>query len=309
MVCLSCIGQYFQQLPNVSYLQRIHLRERSKTFSGGMLLKKMVAFFIVIISLLSSAIGSQTNIELFQDMLEMYNMNHPMIICRNLNDEGLQELISSTTQASTINYDKEEEMDDLFEKVKYLQYLGDLDSILFVGSGHQKLIVKVTNNLKLFQFGITGVIPMTEYSNLNLSLHLDTRLFVLKDKINDTKIEEVYAIKGKPITSKVGSWNETARLKIDEPNIWERRSNLYGVTIRVTSLNYSTLHYLNNDVSGGGGYFIEPLYYLTSKLNFKISFLYSSDGKWGGREYISNLALNSIAYTKMTKFRLFNTCK
>ena len=60
MVCLSCIGQYFQQLPNVSYLQRIHLRERSKTVSGEMLFKKVVAFFIVIISLLSSAIDQST---------------------------------------------------------------------------------------------------------------------------------------------------------------------------------------------------------------------------------------------------------
>ena len=251
----------------------------------------MIAYSIIIISLLSSAVGSETYIALFQDLLELYNMNHPMIICRNMNDMGLQELISSSKLAYTIvSYDKEGDIDYVLNKVRILQYLGDLDCILFVGSGHQPLIVNMTNSLKLFQSGITGIIPKTEYPDLNLKTYLNTRLFVLEDQDNNTKIEEVYAIKGMPITSKVGSWNETARLKIDEPNIWERRSNLKGVTIRVTSLNYSTLHFLNNDVSGGGGYFIEPLYYLTSKLNFITRFLYSSDGKWGGRDYLSNLA-------------------
>ena len=270
----------------------------------------MNAFSITIISLLSSAIGSETNIALFQDLLDLYNMNHPLIICRNLNDMGLQELISSSKLAYTIvSYDKEGDIDDVLNKVRILQHLGDLDCILFVGNGHQTLIFNMTNSLKLFQSGITGVIPKTEYPDLNLKTYLNTRLFVLEDQENNTKIEEVYAIKGKPITSKVGSWNETARLKIDEPNIWERRSNLNGATLRVTSLNYSTLHFLNNDVSGGGGYFIEPLYYLTSKLNFKTRFLYSSDGKWGGRDYISNLALSSIVSQKctcykITKFRL-----
>ena len=129
----------------------------------------MIAYSIIIISLLSSAVGSETYIALFQDLLELYNMNHPMIICRNMNDMGLQELISSSKLAYTIvSYDKEGDIDYVLNKVRILQYSGDLDCILFVGNGHQPLIVNMTNSLKLFQSGITGIIPKTEYADLNL---------------------------------------------------------------------------------------------------------------------------------------------
>ena len=254
----------------------------------------MVAFEIITLSLLSSALGSKTNIALFEDLRHLYNMKYPMIICRNLQDEDLQEITSTTTQASIVSYDTNEDVGNVLNQVKVIQYWGDLDSILFVGSGHQHLIVSLVNKMKLFNFGVTGVIPKSEYYGLNLTLALNTRLFVLEEEKSYKKVKEVYAVKGVPITKTVGSWNETARLEIDQPNIWERRSDLHGATIRATSLNFSTLHHLNYDVSGGGGYFIEPLYYLAPKLNFTTSFLYSSDGKWGGRDYISNLTLTIL---------------
>ena len=56
---------------------------------------------------------------------------------------------------------------------------------------------------------------------------------------------------------------------------------------RVTAKNFVGLNFLKYDSSngrvvGGGGYFVEPVYYLAEKLNFTPKFLDSVDGKWGG---------------------------
>ena len=251
----------------------------------------MVVNAIIILSLLSSANGLETDIAFFKDLLEFYNMKYPMIICRNIQDGGLEEMISLTTPTSFISYDGDEEVEYVTDYVKETKYWGNIDSILFVGNGHQHLILTLVNHMKSFNSGITGVLHESEYSDVNLTLALNTRLFVLEEEDSLMRVEEVYAVKGMPINKIVGSWNETAGLVIDEPNIWKRRTDLNGVTLRATSLNFSTLHYLNNEVTGGGGFFIEPLFYLAPRLNFTPSFLYSSDGKWGGRDDITNMTL------------------
>ena len=128
------------------------------TTKGGSA-EAMFYIAIIILSSMSSAIGSETNIALFKDLLDLYNMNHPMIICRNLQDETLPEISSLTTQASIVNYDTNEAIYNVLNQVKVNQYWGDLDSILIVGSGHQNLNVSLVNNMKLFQFGVTGIIP------------------------------------------------------------------------------------------------------------------------------------------------------
>ena len=81
--------------------------------------------------------------------------------------------------------------------------------------------------------------PESELAGLNLRLTLDIRLFSLvADTTNYTMVKEAYAVKGIPMTKQIGSWNETSGLNIEKPNIWERRDDLNGVTVRVTSLNF-----------------------------------------------------------------------
>ena len=250
---------------------------------------------ILILSLIPVTIGVETNIAIFTDLVEFFNMKHPLIIRKNVPDLGLDELPTIPSPVTFMSYETNEEVEQVLKHVKMLQSMAELDSILFTGSGHRTLVQSMVNDLKLFNFGITGVLPESEYMGLNLNLTFSTRLFILdEEESHTTKVREVYAVMGLQMTCNMGSWNETVRLTIGQPNIWERRANLNGASIRVTSLNYSTatanlqfqsLHYLNNNVTGGGGYFIAPLYYLASKLNFTIQFKYSKDGKWGGRDY------------------------
>ena len=251
----------------------------------------MVVIVILILSSVSAATELDTNIEIFTDLVELSNLKFPLVICRNVQDLGLKELTTFSAPASFISYDTNGETDNVLNHVMMLQSISELDGILFTGSGHSTLVQSLVNDLKIFNFGITGVLPESEYLGLNLNLTLNTRLFILEKEENlTTRVKEVYAVKGLHMTGNMGSWNETDGLTISQPNIWERRNNLNGVTIRATSLNYSSgtdqlpYHHLHNDVTGGEGYFIEPLYYLASKLNFTKQFIYCKDGKWGGRE-------------------------
>ena len=52
------------------------------------------------------------------------------------------------------------------------------------------------------------------------------------------------------MTGTMGSWDgETARVEmVARPNMWERRTDLSGVTITATSKNYSSFHFLHNPV-------------------------------------------------------------
>ena len=233
----------------------------------------------------------EDNIVIFTDLVEFFNIKYPLVIYKNAPDLGLDELPAIPAPATFISYETNEEAEHVLNHVEMLRSLAELDGILFTGSGHRPLVQSMVNDLKLFNDGITGVLPQYENLGLNMNLTFSTRLFILDQEMSHaTKVKEVYAVKGLHMTRNVGSWSETDGLTIGQPNIWERRADLNGVTIRIASRNYSSvtarshLHYLNNDITGGGGYFIAPLYYLASKLNFTMQFSYSKDGKWGGRD-------------------------
>ncbi len=74
-----------------------------------------------------------------------------------------------------------------------------------------------------------------------------------------------------------------------EPNFWERRNDLGGALLRVTTLPFSFITKLELDESGekilvATGLFQTILYELSKQLNFTTTTFRPLDRKWGGKE-------------------------
>ena len=113
-------------------------------------------------------------------------------------------------------------------------------------------------------------------TSANISPRLDTRLYSYDEREDEIRVNERYAVMGTPVLNSVGTWSRgTGRLAIPESNIWERRTDLRGAVVTVASIHIPLLHELyydesESEVIGGGGFFLEPLNYLSKKLNFTL---------------------------------------
>lgn len=92
---------------------------------------------------------------------------------------------------------------------------------------------------------------------------------------------------GPLIEQEIGTWSQDKGLMIYEPDMWQRRSNLHGATIRFTSINYPVLNtefiYDNNEnIIDAKGYLIDLLNMLKDNCNFTSTITYTIDGKFGG---------------------------
>ena len=75
---------------------------------------------------------------------------------------------------------------------------------------------------------------------------------------------------------------------VEIPDMWQRRSDLHGATIRFTSINYPVLNtefiYDSNDnIIDAKGYLIDLLNMLKKNCNFTSTIQYTIDGKFGGK--------------------------
>ena len=74
---------------------------------------------------------------------------------------------------------------------------------------------------------------------------------------------------------------------IQEPDMWQRRSNLHGVNVRFTSIQYPVLNTdfiydERENIIDARGYLIDMLNMLKRSCNFTSTIIYSIDGKFGG---------------------------
>ena len=84
----------------------------------------------------------------------------------------------------------------------------------------------------------------------------------------------------------VGTWRESTGLIVPTKSMWERRSNLEGMSIRVATVSSPPMEILHYDTSGesitaGGGLFLEPMNILATILNFSADLRTPRNGKWG----------------------------
>ena len=84
----------------------------------------------------------------------------------------------------------------------------------------------------------------------------------------------------------IGTWREDKGLAISKTSMWERRSNLEGMSIKAATVSFPPMQILHYDILGesiisSGGLFLEPLNIMAEELNFTINFIIPNDGQWG----------------------------
>ena len=83
----------------------------------------------------------------------------------------------------------------------------------------------------------------------------------------------------------IGTWSAVEGMNILESNIWERRSNLWGSTLRCSTVKYPVLSNLtygsDKQITGKSGYYWDVFAMLEAELNFTSRVTYSVDGKFG----------------------------
>ena len=90
------------------------------------------------------------------------------------------------------------------------------------------------------------------------------------------------------IEQDIGVWNNLDGLRLYEPNMWSRRGNLHGATVRATCIKFPILtpeFYRDSDgnIIGGRGFMIDMLEMLEKDVNMTASLSLTVDGKFGGK--------------------------
>ena len=100
-----------------------------------------------------------------------------------------------------MSYSTAEDASAIVELLLHQQFLGDLELILFLGSGHLELLEKLVNNEKLFNGLVIGLLPDEDYTDGNLALQLNTQLYLYFWEESDMilKLKEKYSIRGIPV--------------------------------------------------------------------------------------------------------------
>ena len=221
----------------------------------------------------------------FNDIVELLDTSSISIIINSNFDQRYDtSVINIQNPTSFMSYTSEGEVSKIVKHLSLQRFMGDLDLILFLGGDHSELLRRLVNEEKFFNSGVAGLLPEDKNQIKNLSLKLNTNLFFYTWENDGIILREKYAIGGNPVENDVGSWTERGGFEVKERHMWERRTNLLGSSVRAVSVNLPPLHELYTDeteITGGGGFFIEPLNYLSKKLNFTLHYSVSIDDKFG----------------------------
>ena len=229
---------------------------------------------------------TEGNKNFFTDFLKFFNIENPVFISTDELDQDLSN-ISKNSPTASIRYNTNKDEEEIAGRLQKLQLLGDLTAVVFIDNGHQKLLDLLINDLKLFNIGLTGLFLEADVTTgLNLTLRLDSKLYLYTSLGETIDLKEMYAINKKKIVHSIGTWRENTGLTATATNMWERRTNMEGMLIRVATINFPCLHELHYDKSGesiigGSGFFLEPLNILAKDLNFTLKLMPSYDGQWG----------------------------
>ncbi len=129
-------------------------------------------------------------------------------------------------------------------------------------------------------------------TNTDITLRLDDTLLTFE--VESGTIDEHYGIQGENKKIKYGTWNENGSLILgDNRSLWERRSNLMGVKLRASVLNWYPISYQSASLSGQdngsrkntwSGFFIDAAIILKNELNLTFSYTSPDDKQWGSKK-------------------------
>ena len=248
----------------------------------------MGSFLLISVSMVIPMSDGALGQSLFlSNCLSHFDFKSPVIISTD-KDEALQDLsvINAETTTAFITYVVGQDEAQVAQHLLHLRDLNEVDAILFLHDGHQILLEILTMEVDLFNKEVTGIISEPDFPSGNLALRLDSKFYLYQQQPEMIELKEMYAVNGMTILNDIGTWHESLGLSIPQPSIWERRNNLAGMTIRVTTISKPYVHELHYDDSGhsiigAGGLFIEPLHDMARKCNFTLTFTPPPDGKWG----------------------------
>ena len=223
----------------------------------------------------------------FTDFLKSFNNENPVFISRDEFEEDFRITNMENSATALIRYTTNEDEEEVAGHLQKLLLLGDLTMLVFIDNGHHKLLDLLINDLQLFKTGLTGLISEVDVTTgLNLTLRLDTRLYLYTSVGETIHLKEIYAVNKETKLQTVGTWKPNTGLTITTKNMWERRMNLERMMIQVATISWPLLQEVQYDESGksiiwGSGLFLEPLNILAKRLNFTLKLMDSIDGKWG----------------------------
>ena len=222
-----------------------------------------------------------------KDIMHCFRSDMPVFLSTSGFNDDLSSL-NKDCPTTYIKYIAGKEERQVANHINELYRFGHLSMLLFLDDGHNRLLDMLINELKLFNKGVTGIIPKSDLDDkMKHAFRLDTKLYLYDHFENKTMLQEIYKAKGNSIINTIGTCRENLGLSVPLPNMWDRRKNFGGMTIRVATLSLPILHELYYDesgkyITGGDGFLIQPLKILAEELNFTIKFIQSVDGKWGG---------------------------
>ena len=121
-------------------------------------------------------------------------------------------------------------------------------------------------------------------------LRLNSEVYVYECRDSVITLDEVYAISGHGIVrQEIGRFEDEEEATLDVSEfIWERRSDLKGVTLTNVVLDFGRFAEMqrteNGTIDGGKGLSVEIVQQLSEELNFSIKFVDSYDGNWGAKD-------------------------
>ena len=224
--------------------------------------------------------------DFFTDFVKCFNIENPVFITTDALDQEFKQIRANAT-TTLIRYTTNKDEEEIANFLLKLHLIGEVTMTVFLDNGHQKLLNLLINDLELLKKGMTWLLSEADVTpSLNLTLRFDTELYMYTSKRETINLKEMYAVNRKVQIKNIGTWRESMGLSIPTTNIWERRTNMRGMTIRVATLSLPLLHELHYDklgttIIGGSGFFFEPLIILAKQLNFTLKLMPSIDGQWG----------------------------
>ena len=220
------------------------------------------------------------------DFLKWFGDKYSVFISADEIDEDLV-IANKNTTTHEIRYTNNKDEEQVSDYLQKLHLADELKIVVFVDSGHHKLLGLLINELQLFNKGLTGLVTEADVSSgPNRRLRLDTRLYYYGPQGNTTILKEIYALNGEDKVKTVGKWQESTGLLVPHTNMWDRRANLEGMLITVATKGWPSFMDLSYDESGesiirGSGLFLEPMNILAREMNFTLKLIPSDDGEWG----------------------------
>ena len=130
-----------------------------------------------------------------------------------------------------------------------------------------------------FMFDIHWLVSEEDLVEPPAGLRLDSNFYSISMQEGSADILERYRIKGKPASNFLATWSKD-ELTIRIPNMWERRKDLRGVSLKTVTDPWSTIVIRESDCCFQG-YIPDILRAMTSMSNFTISWEVQKDRIYG----------------------------